>query len=326
MANIIFLDAPVGAGFSYATTTEGWSSSDTESAMDSYEFLRKWLIGHPQFLGNPLYIGGDSYSGIPVPIIVYDITQGNLAGQKPHINLQGYALGNPITDEKNKVNSIIRYVHRVGFIPDELYESAKNSCNGDFYDVDPNNTQCLEDLLLIYECTMNLFTQHILEPQCALSTPEEDNSKANRRLLEDLLPNISNSSMIDVLRLTDQHRDLWCRYYNYILSNTWANNPAVREALDIRNGTKAEWMRCNYSISYTKNVNSVVEYHRIFSTTTNYRVLVYRYVEVYTCDTCVVTGYTLTFATIRGGGHTVPEYRPKESFAMAKRWFAHYFL
>lgn len=41
MANIIFLDAPVGAGFSYATTTEGWSSSDTESAMDSYEFLRK---------------------------------------------------------------------------------------------------------------------------------------------------------------------------------------------------------------------------------------------------------------------------------------------
>ena len=41
MANIIFIDAPVGAGFSYATTSEGYYTSDTKSAQQSYTFLRK---------------------------------------------------------------------------------------------------------------------------------------------------------------------------------------------------------------------------------------------------------------------------------------------
>ena len=41
MANIIFIDAPVGAGFSYATTSEGYYTSDTKSAQQSYIFLRK---------------------------------------------------------------------------------------------------------------------------------------------------------------------------------------------------------------------------------------------------------------------------------------------
>lgn len=38
----------------------------------------QWLILHPQFLKNPFYITGDSYSGIPVPIIVDLITKGNM--------------------------------------------------------------------------------------------------------------------------------------------------------------------------------------------------------------------------------------------------------
>lgn len=43
----------------------------------------------------------------------------------------------------------------------KLIQSAKNSCNGDFYDVDPNNTRCLEDLLLIYEVN-NLYLLYLL--------------------------------------------------------------------------------------------------------------------------------------------------------------------
>ena len=34
------------------------------------------LIDHPTFLSNEVYIGGDSYSGIPIPVIVQEISQG----------------------------------------------------------------------------------------------------------------------------------------------------------------------------------------------------------------------------------------------------------
>lgn len=41
VANIIFLDAPVGTGFSYSESLEGYYSSDTKSPYDTYIFLRK---------------------------------------------------------------------------------------------------------------------------------------------------------------------------------------------------------------------------------------------------------------------------------------------
>ncbi|KAJ6693187.1 hypothetical protein OIU85_003996 [Salix viminalis] len=88
IANIIFVDAPVGTGFSYSTTLEGYDVSDTLSAAQTCEFLRKWLVDHPEFLKNPLYVAGDSYSGIVAPIIVQKISEGNEVGHQPKMNLK----------------------------------------------------------------------------------------------------------------------------------------------------------------------------------------------------------------------------------------------
>jgi serine carboxypeptidase-like clade 1 len=41
VANVIFLDAPVGTGFSYSKSPEGYYSSDTKSPYAIYLFLRK---------------------------------------------------------------------------------------------------------------------------------------------------------------------------------------------------------------------------------------------------------------------------------------------
>lgn len=40
--------------------------------------MMQWLDEHPEFLSNPLYIGGDSYSGVTLPIVVQEIANGNL--------------------------------------------------------------------------------------------------------------------------------------------------------------------------------------------------------------------------------------------------------
>lgn len=54
----------------------------------------------------------------------------------------GYILGNPVTDPNIDGNAEVRFYHRVTLIPNELFQAALTSCNGDFVNIDPNNTEC----------------------------------------------------------------------------------------------------------------------------------------------------------------------------------------
>lgn len=42
------------------------------------KFIVQWLVDHPKFLSNPLYIAGDSYAGKIVPIVAQEVLNGNL--------------------------------------------------------------------------------------------------------------------------------------------------------------------------------------------------------------------------------------------------------
>uniref|UniRef100_F6H9L7 Serine carboxypeptidase-like 18 n=1 Tax=Vitis vinifera TaxID=29760 RepID=F6H9L7_VITVI len=119
--NMIYIDAPVGTGFSYSNTSQGYYVDDAENAAQTYEFLRKWLVQHPDFLGNELYIAGVSYSGIPVPMIVNEIIEGNILGLSPGMNIKGYVLGSPVTDSFIDDNSKIPFAHGLSLISHELY-------------------------------------------------------------------------------------------------------------------------------------------------------------------------------------------------------------
>uniref|UniRef100_A0A0A9CQ53 Uncharacterized protein n=1 Tax=Arundo donax TaxID=35708 RepID=A0A0A9CQ53_ARUDO len=66
----------VGAGFSYSIIEQGYKSSDTKAVNQILIFLRKWFDAHPEFLSNPLYMGGDSYSGMIVPTVTSGIAKG----------------------------------------------------------------------------------------------------------------------------------------------------------------------------------------------------------------------------------------------------------
>ncbi|KAI7730816.1 hypothetical protein M8C21_023194, partial [Ambrosia artemisiifolia] len=88
MASILFLDSPVGTGFSYGRTIRASHSTDIQLCDNAYEFMRKWFEIHPEFNSNPFYVAGDSYSGDPVPGITQLLSDGNEAGNVPYINLK----------------------------------------------------------------------------------------------------------------------------------------------------------------------------------------------------------------------------------------------
>ncbi|OWM79154.1 hypothetical protein CDL15_Pgr003325 [Punica granatum] len=267
IASIIFIDAPVGTGFSYSTSQSGYYSSDTKSARDIYTFLRKWIIDHPKFSLVPLYISGDSYSGMIVPQVTQLVLQGNEAGLNPYLNLQGFILGNPVTDLHNDENARVPFMHRVSLISDEIYESAKTNCNGEYIHPSLANSTCIDDIRTIAECTIKVCDAQILEPKCSFAKPKPLGLSWGKKFFDEDMPS-------EYLKLPTEHDESWCRNSNYVLSYVWANNEEVQEALNIRKNTIPNWVRCNKSLAYDSNLVSVTEYnYNIIKD--GYRALVY---------------------------------------------------
>ncbi|XP_020409319.1 serine carboxypeptidase-like 13 isoform X1 [Prunus persica] len=353
VANIIFLDAPVGTGFSYAKNWEGYNNlNDTLSAAQTYEFLRKWLMDHPKFYNNPLYITGDSYSGIIVPMVVQEISDGNQDEHVPPMNLKGYVLGNPVTDEKKDNNYKVLFAYLKALISDELYQSMRKNCKGEYINVDLNNTLCVGDLELYNECIEDIQSAQILEPTCtSVASPKSAGSKWN-------INYFSDKDSVNLLLSFPELTRPWCRSYNYLFSYIWANDKTVQDALHIQEGSIKEWLRCNHTLkdSYIFDVSSSLVYHENLIKQ-GYRVLIYSgdhdmvipYVATMawieslnlTVDSrwkpWFVDGqvagyrvqysdkkYQLTYTTIKGAGHTATEYKPEECHAMISRWFAYY--
>uniref|UniRef100_A0A453FQN3 Serine carboxypeptidase-like 19 n=1 Tax=Aegilops tauschii subsp. strangulata TaxID=200361 RepID=A0A453FQN3_AEGTS len=75
VAHILFVDSPVGAGFSFSKQPKGYEVGDVSSSLQLHNFLIKWFSDHPTYLKNPFYIGGDSYAGKLVPYIAHIISQ-----------------------------------------------------------------------------------------------------------------------------------------------------------------------------------------------------------------------------------------------------------
>ncbi|CAH8312079.1 unnamed protein product [Eruca vesicaria subsp. sativa] len=308
--SIIYLDQPVGTGFSFATQLVD-TPSDSGEARRIHEFLQKWLAKHEEFIPNSFYVGGDSYSGMVVPAVVQVISKGKNQCCKPPINLQGYVLGNPVTDFEIDWNNRIPFAREMALISDELYESLKRICKGKYAYVDPENTECLKLIEEFNKCTetVNLFL--ISEPLCETETPD-------------------------------------CYIYRYLLSSYWANDESVRKALQIYKGSIGKWVRCKFDIPYTKDIISSVPYH-MANSISGYRSLIFSgdhdlgipylgtQAWIRSLNYSVIddwrpwminnkhAGYTktyenqMTFATIKGGGHTA-EYKPEESFIMFQRW------
>ncbi|KAL6191825.1 hypothetical protein ACLB2K_038214 [Fragaria x ananassa] len=348
--NIIFLDAPAGAGFSYSTTQEGYYVDEYKYAEQGYEFLQKWLEAHPAYVENQLYISGESFSGLIVPMIVQKIVDGNENGSVPLMNIKGYLLQNPVTDSVIDGNAIIPYVHRQTLVSDQLYEAAKTSCNGEYVNVNSSNAACIADIEAIDQLIKDINYVNILEPDCSTSLPRSKKISTARRYLKELYKGLLSSPT--------NGPALWCREYNYMLLYIWANTKAVRDALGVRTGTKLLWKPCNTTLTgYTYVVTSSLSYHLNLSKKADLRALIYSgdhdmsvphigtqaWINLLhlTVDESWRTwsldgqtkGYTkklindyitLIFATVKGAGHLAAEYQPKEVASLVGRWMAYY--
>ncbi|KAK4478351.1 hypothetical protein RD792_017641, partial [Penstemon davidsonii] len=133
-ANLLFLESPIGVGFSYTNTSSDLTKiNDGFVAEDSYNFLVNWLKRFPQFKNHEFYISGESYAGHYVPQLAELVYERNKNKKKyPYINLKGFIVGNPETNDYFDYKGLLEYAWSHSVISDQDYSVAKRAQNYGF--------------------------------------------------------------------------------------------------------------------------------------------------------------------------------------------------
>jgi len=94
IANMIYVDQPLGTGFSKTNKPDHIARNEKMVADTFFVFLEKFVEKFPEFQGRPFYITGESYAGHYIPAITAKIVEMD----NPKINLISSAIGNGWVD------------------------------------------------------------------------------------------------------------------------------------------------------------------------------------------------------------------------------------
>ncbi|RWR76410.1 serine carboxypeptidase-like protein 33 [Cinnamomum micranthum f. kanehirae] len=166
-ANLLFLESPIGVGFSYTNTSSDLSKlDDVFVADDAYNFLVNWLKRFPQYQAHDFYIAGESYAGHYVPQLaelVYDRNKD--LENNPYINLKGFIVGNPETDDFYDTKGLAEYAWSHAVVSDQVYERINRVCN---FKVSNWTRECVEAMNVVYQQYREIDIYNIYAPKCII--------------------------------------------------------------------------------------------------------------------------------------------------------------
>ncbi|CAI7642985.1 unnamed protein product [Penicillium manginii] len=117
-ANLLFVDQPVGTGFSYAETNSYLKDLDPLSAHFMI-FLDKFFALFPEYEKDDIYLAGESWAGQSIPYIAKAIQERNKAAKqngKSKWPLKGVLIGNGWISPKDQYPSYFDFLEREGLI------------------------------------------------------------------------------------------------------------------------------------------------------------------------------------------------------------------
>ncbi|ORY46096.1 alpha/beta-hydrolase [Rhizoclosmatium globosum] len=156
-ANVLYVDQPIGAGFSFTKPKTG-PHDEYEVGEQFYTLLRQWYGIFPEAQKLKLFITGESYAGVYVPWIGKYIIENPVLPSGKKVNLKALGVGNPVLHWKYQFDAVSAYdyLKDVNFFGDDkaaLYEASQlaEQCRYTNPRNDKNRTG------LPYECNMYEF-------------------------------------------------------------------------------------------------------------------------------------------------------------------------
>ncbi|GMJ13328.1 serine carboxypeptidase-like 50 [Hibiscus trionum] len=114
---LLFLDNPIGTGFSIAATPQEIPRDQHSVAKHLFAAITGFTSLHPSFKDRPIYITGESYAGKYLPAIGYYILNKNpKLPVSRRVNLAGVAIGDGLTDPITQVATHADSVYYSGLV------------------------------------------------------------------------------------------------------------------------------------------------------------------------------------------------------------------
>lgn len=352
IANIIYLEAPVGVGFSYSNTPSDYTTNDTQTAEDNYVFLDLWFQEYPEFLPNDFYITGESYAGHYCPQVA-NLLLDHIQDGTSSINMKGLLVGNPVTDDdwyfRRNEWSYFSTLYSHGLLPQEAYVNAYSACEWEGFLLsdncdDQDNTPSIECLKAVYGA-LNDYLPYSQIDQFDIYAPICHNSVDFMSKYISKWHPYSRGISMDNNFPTSANVTFYPCIDNYM--TVYLNQPSVQQALHVNPTT---WDMYG-AITYLNESALIMPLYQRFISETDWRILIFsgdvdsavpflgtqRWV---TClkqptvttwnnwyfNTQVAGAYRvydgISLLSIKGCGHMVPFYCPERGYDFYERFLA----
>lgn len=332
-ANMLYLETPIGVGFSFADDTSAYDAvSDAITARDNLVFLQRWFLKFPQYRNRNLFITGESYAGHYVPQLAELMIQFNK--KEKLFNLKGIALGNPVLEYATDLNSRAEYFWSHGLISDSTYKLFTSFCNysryvSEYYR-DAVSPICSKVISQVgretsrfvdkYDVTLDVCISSVLS-QSRIISPQENAERIDVCIEDETVNYLNRQDVQKALhaRLVGVRRWLVCSdILDYELLDIEIPTISIVGSLVKEGITVLVYSGDQDSVIPLTGSRSLVhglaEQLRL-NATTPYRVWfagqqVGGWTQVY--------GNILSFATIRGASHEAPFSQPERSLVLFK--------
>ncbi|KAF2292518.1 hypothetical protein GH714_025078 [Hevea brasiliensis] len=349
VSNIIYLDSPAGVGLSYSKNETDYITGDVKTALDSHIFLLRWFELYPEYLSNPLFISGESYAGVYVPTLAYE---GYLVGNGvTDEKFDGNALV-PFAHGMGLISDDL-FEEVSNACKGNFYQPLGENCESKLAKVDADISG-LNIYDILEPCYYDTDTREVTDikirlPSSFLQLGETDRPlPVRKRMLGRAWPFRApvREGIVPTWPQLLNSRSVPCT--DDEVATSWLNSAAVRKAIhadevsllnfivhitfrkqlpyEFRNQTGSvagTWELCTGRISFRHDAGSMIQYHK--NLTLGDIEHSYSGGSLNICDYFMYTqGYenNLTFLTIKGAGHTVPEYKPREALDFYSRFLA----
>ncbi|KAE8704538.1 Serine carboxypeptidase-like 33 [Hibiscus syriacus] len=301
-ANLLFVESPIGVGFSYTNTSSDLTKlDDAFVAEDAYNFMVNWLQRYPQFKSRDFFISGESYAGHYVPQLaelVHD--RNNDRRRYPFINLKGFMVGNPVTNDNYDYAGIMDYAWSHSVIPDDLYRRSKQVC--DFKAVVWSN-ECNDVVNQVFDKYSEIDIYNIYAPKCLLNTTSSATADKKKE-----------HGLKRVRILAGGNDPCYSEY-----AKMYFNRPDVQKSIhaDTRGVT---WVSCSGDMD--GRIPVISSRYCVEALKLPLKSPWRSWFHDHQVGGRIVEYEGLTLVTVRGAGHLVPRNKPSEALALLRSFLS----